>query len=459
MLELTTPMVIDIQISAIKGVNHAFKIWRYDEGHTLIKYIDDSRKSSPERFCNLFAKKGVYYIAIQHGKRDNRKGNNETPYYLQLSGRSWNNEEREPNDDISAANHLEIGNEVLGFFSPAYNRLNFSSDNSLREEDWYYLEIDLEAESPILLDVELSGTPNVNSMLYLLNSDLQTLGYSDFNDIGAGELLKETGIILSGTYYIIVTSNYESNNDVPYRLLVTSKFYDYTSEIEPNNLPDEANVIMAKDTSGRIFPNGDRDYYRQNIGDKAKLYKIEVIPPENLDIKIELISTENNNRLFEVNNFGKGEKEIIPNAHISNDFFIVVSAGRGEQNQDYTYNLSVSSMPFQDNFEIEPNDRKELATVINGKTINGFISKKGDIDYYFLEYDKRVNKQFIIKGIKDSELKISITDSLGYIIKTENIRGEQTKSLTEMIDKKGYIIVESLADNYEEPYSIEIGEK
>ncbi len=34
----------------------------------------------------------------------------ETPYYLQLSGRSWNNEEREPNDDISVANHLEIGN-------------------------------------------------------------------------------------------------------------------------------------------------------------------------------------------------------------------------------------------------------------------------------------------------------------------------------------------------------------
>lgn len=458
MLELTTPKVIDIHISAIKGINHAFKIWRYDEGHTLIKYIDDLRKSSPERMCNLFADKGLYYIAIEHGKRDNRKENNETSYKLQLSGRSWDNEEREPNDDISSANYLEIGSEVLGFFSPAYNRLNFNSENSLREEDWYFLEIDLEAESPLLLDIELSGTPNINSKLCLLNSNLQTLGYSDSNEIGSGELLKEIGITLSGTYYIIVTSNYESNNDIPYRLLVTSRFYDYTSEIEPNNSPDESNIIIESDTTGRIYPDGDRDYYRQNITDKAELFKIEVIPPENLDIKIELIGIDNN-KLLEVNNYGKGEKEIIPNAHISNDFFIVVSAGRGEQNIDFTYNLSVSSIPFQDNFEVEPNDSKELATIINVKTINGFISKKGDIDYYYLEYNKRVNKRFTIKGIKDSELKISITDSLGYIIKSKNIRGEQTESLTEMIDKKGYIIVESLSDNYEDPYSIDIGEK
>ncbi|MDY6970397.1 MAG: hypothetical protein SVR08_17345 [Spirochaetota bacterium] len=327
-----------------------------------------------------------------------------------------------------------------------------------REEDWYFLEIDLEAESPLLLDIELSGTPNINSKLCLLNSNLQTLGYSDSNEIGSGELLKEIGITLSGTYYIIVTSNYESNNDIPYRLLVTSRFYDYTSEIEPNNSPDESNIIIESDTTGRIYPDGDRDYYRQNITDKAELFKIEVIPPENLDIKIELIGIDNN-KLLEVNNYGKGEKEIIPNAHISNDFFIVVSAGRGEQNIDFTYNLSVSSIPFQDNFEVEPNDSKELATIINVKTINGFISKKGDIDYYYLEYNKRVNKRFTIKGIKDSELKISITDSLGYIIKSKNIRGEQTESLTEMIDKKGYIIVESLSDNYEDPYSIDIGEK
>jgi hypothetical protein len=36
------------------------KIWRDDNGLRPVKYIDDARKSSPERFCNLYARPGTY---------------------------------------------------------------------------------------------------------------------------------------------------------------------------------------------------------------------------------------------------------------------------------------------------------------------------------------------------------------------------------------------------------------
>ena len=78
--------------------------------------------------------------------------------------------------------------------------------------------------------------------------------------------------------------------------------------------------------------------------------------------------------------------------------------------------------------------------------------------YFYLEYPARVRCNFTVKGIKNSKLKISVTDPLGYIIKTVTVAGNQRKSFTEMIDLKGFLIVESEAENYDEPYSINIRE-
>ncbi|MDY6935742.1 MAG: hypothetical protein SVZ03_16175 [Spirochaetota bacterium] len=458
-LEVITPMVVDVSIAPVKGVNHAFQIWGYDGSHVLMKHVDDLRKSSPERICNLFVNKGVYYITVLHGEMDKVNGNSQNKYKLRLSGREWDNEEHETNDSNKNANLLEVGSEILGYFSPSYNRMNYSENHPLREEDWYYLNVELDSEKPILLNIELSGVPEINSILHFLDFEQDEIGSSDMNGLGQGELLKDIGISISGIYYIMVASNFESNCDVPYRLLVTSRDYDHSSEIEPNNIIDQANVIVGDNVKGRIFPKGDIDYYLyNNISSENKIYKIEVIPPGDLDIKFEIYSS-NDKRLFEIDCYAKGVREIMPNALLFSDYYIKVMSKGGEYDHDFPYQVSVSSSPFSEGNEIEPNDKKGLANVIRNDIIKGYISSKGDKDYYYLEYNRRVMKKFTVYGVKDSELKISITDPLGYTIKSEILRGDESKSIIEMIDNKGYVVVESLVENYDGPYKIEIGEK
>jgi hypothetical protein len=52
-IDIMNPVVMDIELSPVKGVNHALKILK-DDGLTVLKYIDDSRKSAPELMCNMF---------------------------------------------------------------------------------------------------------------------------------------------------------------------------------------------------------------------------------------------------------------------------------------------------------------------------------------------------------------------------------------------------------------------
>ncbi|NLV68647.1 MAG: hypothetical protein GXY14_13340, partial [Spirochaetes bacterium] len=58
-LSVDRDRIIRIELSGIKGVNHAFSIFRMN-GDTgiLLKLVDDNRKSSPEDFANLHVSPG-----------------------------------------------------------------------------------------------------------------------------------------------------------------------------------------------------------------------------------------------------------------------------------------------------------------------------------------------------------------------------------------------------------------
>ncbi len=178
------------------------------------------------------------------------------------------------------------------------------------------------------------------------------------------------------------------------------------------------------------------------------------LPPE-INVKMRIYNAMKR-KLYEIDNNKNDQREILPNAFIEGDFFIEVYSDQRVYNQEYTYSLSVSSMPYSVENEIEPNDSSAKATRIKGDLIIGYTSRNNDVDYYYLEYDQRVRCNFNIKGIRNSRLKISVTDPLGYIIKTITLVGNQKKSFNEMIDIKGFIIVESVTESYDEPYSIDI---
>ncbi len=456
-LDVHSPSIIDISLSPVRGVNNALKIWKGSESPVLIKYIDDMRKSSPERISNQFVDAGVYYISVGFGERDIPFAQPAGVYSLEVKSRAWSDEEREPNDTPADASELLLGREIKGFFSPAYNRLNLQGESPLREEDWYKINIDLSMERPVLLDIDLTGVERINSVLGIYNYRMEQIGFADTGGVHEGESIRETGITESGTYFILVASkNFEANHDNDYRLTVRAREFESGMEMEPNNDISRANTITSGEISGRIFPAGDRDVFLYH-GDGRFLYRIELIPPESIDLTTVIMATDGT-RLFDADNGGVGYREVIPAVFLSGNFYVAVQSKKNNFDSYSAYTLKVDRITAAEEYEAEPNDRKEQANTFTRSSIKGYTSMRKDRDFYSLDYGKRVRKSFTLQGVLNSELRISITDPFGYSIKSEEVRGAQTVRFTETIDQKAFVIIDSLKENYDEPYILHVTE-
>ena len=133
--------ILDIELSGVKGINHSIAVWSGSQKPAMVKLVDDNRKSSPEQVLNFRGFPGRYYISIQHGDRDRAASNTENPYKLLIVSREFSGEESEPNDAPDLSTLLNEGEQLNGFYSPSYNRLNSDRDNLHREEDWFRFEV------------------------------------------------------------------------------------------------------------------------------------------------------------------------------------------------------------------------------------------------------------------------------------------------------------------------------
>ncbi|OHD65333.1 MAG: hypothetical protein A2176_15475 [Spirochaetes bacterium RBG_13_51_14] len=455
-LDAVPGSIYDIQLSGVKGINCSIVIWKgYDEPK-LVKWIDDNRKSSPERFANLSATGGTYYIEILESDRDPKKENRETPYELRVKAREAISEETEPNDSKEEAVPLTPDREVTGFFSPAYNRGNENKDNLHREEDWYMFEANLASDSPALADATLSGVYGVNSVLSLYDDDGDEIEVSDNGGVGEPESISGAGIQKPGRYYLFVASKgYASNNDEPYTLKVSLREHDPGTEMEKNDDFDSANTIVNNVITGAINSRDDQDVYLYQVSGST-LYRIELRPSETMDAMLAIYRGDKE-KIIDINNGGRGKKEAYPNFFTDANFNIVVASKSSAGTPGEEYVLSVTPFMNTDNQESEPNNELSQSNRIPGTVMKGFTSYKGDKDFFLLSYKSRVKEKFEIKGVKGGQIRVSITDPLGYITKSVDVRGERTVTFSEMIDKKGYCIVESVAENYDNPYTIILG--
>jgi len=312
-----------------------------------------------------------------------------------------------------------------------------------------------DTELPALLDITLSGVAGINSSLHLYGQNNDLITSSDNNPAGIGEEIMGIGITKPGSYYVMVTAKGYASSDQPYKIMYDLRKHNVSEEMEPNNNFNSANQFVQNHMKGRISSDGDRDFFLYRSGSGRKdFYRIEVRPPEAVDAKISLYD-KNRNLIISLDNSGAGGNEVFPNFCSTEDFFIVISAKHNQFSSNY-YTLSVDQLDKPNTMETEPNDTKGKASPVNGGSITGYTSYKKDIDYFLLEYDRRVKIEFVIEGVKDGEIKVSITDPLGYILKSVTVKHNIQKNLTEFVDKKGYIIVESIRENYDNPYRIDL---
>jgi hypothetical protein len=455
LLRVTDRAVLDIQLSGVKGINLALKIWKGGEEPKLIKWIDDNRKSSPERFANLSVTPGNYYFEIFQSERDQKKSDKENTYELVLKRREAISEESEPNDTREDADTFHVGKEITGYFSPAYNRLNEDKENLNREEDWYAVDVSLKADIPEVLDVSLSGVSDVNSALYLYDSDGELISMADNGGAGEPESISGAGIKKSGSYYVMVASKgYTANHDEPYTLNVTLKEHDSGTEMEPNNGFESTNTF-SNNITGKINSKDDRDVFLYQSNSGPSIYRIELRPPEDMDAILTLYNIDHE-KIIDINSGGKSKKEVYPNFYTDKDFYIAVTARSGDKVPAGEYILSVIPFKSITDQEREPNNDISQANKITGKTITGFTSSRGDKDYFLLSSDSRVKQKFEVQGVRGGAIKVSVTDPLGYITKSMDVQGDRKVIFSEMIDRKGYLVIEAVTENYDNPYTVYI---
>jgi hypothetical protein len=455
MLNVTKRAIVDVQVSGVKGINLAMKIWNGDKDPRLIKWIDDNRKSSGERLPNLTVDPGIYYIEIVQSDRDPKKTNKENPYELRLKSREVISEESEPNDSKDEANKIYPDKEITGYFSPAYNRLNTNKENLHREEDWYVMDVGLKSENPMLIDVSLSGVGGVDSVLYLIDSDDRELAFSDNGGIGDPEAIVGAGIKKSGRYYIMVAAKgYSSNSDEPYTLNVTLREHDPGFEMEGNDDFENANRIVNNSIAGRVNYKDDRDLFLYQVNGPG-IYRIELRPPEDMDAMLTLYNSDKE-KIIDVNNAGKGKKEVYPNFYTEKDFYVLVTSKSSAELPKGEYVLTITPFKNLENQELEPNNEPAQANRMTGRVMTGYISSKGDKDYFLITSDAPVREKFEVTGVKGGEIRVSITDPMGYIIKSYDVAGDRRVVFSEMIDKKGYLLIESMIENFDYPYTIKI---
>ena len=447
--------VIDVNCSGVRGINLAVKVWKGEEEPRLLKWIDDNRKSSPERLVNLGVIPGTYYFEILQSDRDTRKSSAESAYELELKGRDAISEESEPNDSKDEADSLHLDEEITGYFSPAYNRMNENTENLHREEDWFVADVALRSDAPALLTVSLSGVTGINSTLLLYDADDTLISTADNGGAGESETITGAGIQKSGSYYIVVASKgYTVNNDEPYTLKVTMLERDAGAEMEKNDDFESANGIVNNAITGKINSRKDRDLFLYGVA-RPTVFRIELRPADDMDT-ICSIYNKDREKIIDINNAGSGKKEVYPNFFSEKDFYIEVTMRSRDSLPTGEYLLSVTPLEDAEGMEREPNNDAQQANGIKGKTISGYTSFKGDKDYFKLAYNSRVKDRFEAKGGRGGEIRVSVTDPLGYIIKTVDVKGDRKVVFSEMIDKKGYIIVESVTESYDYPYTINL---
>ncbi len=458
-LFISSPSILDIRLSEVRGINHSFTVWD-GTGKSKILHVDDTRKSSPERACNIHIAGGYVYISVQHGDKDAHAANLENAYMLKVDIRAINqHEEIEPNNSPRHATPIGLDDEISGYFSPAFNRSGEEKDTIVREEDWFAIDVELPGSLPRLLDIELSPVDEIDSEIRLFSPAMKEIIALNGKGPGKGESVQGIGITEAGRYYLVISSlNFMSNCEKPYTLSLKTRAFDFRSETEPNDIPEQAQLIQSEEINGSFTSRDDRDWYLLKKESTPHIARIEVSGTAEIDIAFNVYDTSLK-KLFEVNAATAGQREIVPNIGYNYDILIEILPRSAITTDKVHYTLAITTRPYSEGLEYEPNDTLKTATPITGNTITGYTSKKGDVDYYLLEFPSPTHKKISASAVSGSKLKVSITDPRGHIIRTVMIPGGSEKRIYETLDSKGYLVVKSLSENYSEPYVIRIESK
>jgi serine/threonine-protein kinase len=179
-------------------------------------------------------------------------------YLLMLRAESPRTSEREPNNTFDQATLIAQGAQVTGYLGKRIDR--FTPD-----QDYYRLNGQAQGEN-MSATVRVTGLPNMDVMVSLLDATGQVMWHADEGGMGAGEWVR--WVRVRDGLRVLVTQSMGSGQPIenvsdPYTLSVLLEPASPDREIEPNDNPSDAVTLHpGKPVSGYLDRRGDVDSYR-----------------------------------------------------------------------------------------------------------------------------------------------------------------------------------------------------
>jgi hypothetical protein len=318
--------------------------------------------------------------------------------------------EHEPNDDSKLAQTVHATTQISGSFSAGPHP----------DEDWYHLA----PGSPMLARLEITGVPGVETVMEVYDADHNLLLHVPG---AAGEAIRIPGVVCNGSCFVrLVPLKKEAAG--PYKLTALLAPLTLRSEREPNNRYVDAQPFpVGGAIDGYIATPDDEDWYLlKPVGMAAgQMMSVNVAAPPAVRMELAIVRQSDQAPLGVYRAADVGEDIKLPDLALPaapetgyylvlRSAYVALPGGKTSRTSDSTtaYTLEVKPATAAPNLELEPNEDAVHATPIDpGKpTRIGFISPKGDADWYLFHVDSPAILRAEVSGVDNVKLVLSLID-------------------------------------------------
>jgi hypothetical protein len=236
--------------------------------------------------------------------------------------------EVEPNGSPALANELSANGEAIGYLG------------WIRDLDFFRIPTAALAEGSVLL-IDLDGVPGVAAQLTVTDAAGQRLSEARGNR-GERVALRNVGVPAGAPHVFLAASAASgANAEARYAVRVRAELSKPGAEAEPNDDPGRAQVVGDGVVQGYLA-RADVDVFRYIASGQVTL-DVELVPPERASARLDILDGGGRS-------LGKGEARRRPLklANLAAEpgpLLIRVAAGKGENNPDEPYRLTIASRP------------------------------------------------------------------------------------------------------------------
>ncbi len=298
--------------------------------------------------------------------------------------------------------------------------LEAAKDPKSAAVDWYRIALGARQ----VVAIEVSGVPEQNLKLSLLDRDLNAMFEVDDRGPGEGERFPNLGVEQA---VFLKVSGDKGGAGGAYRLTVAARELGADEELEHNGRYSAATPLkLGQAMQGYLGYTGDEDWYLLDLQELAvgSVLRIELTGVEGVRPQLLVADKEERRPLLEVKAPQAGEGITVRNMGLPPNpgsvYLQLKSAWvPGPQpkkfirtaNPSVAYKLSVSSEAGGDDLEKEPDDSAAQAMpILDGQKMRGYLSAPDDIDYYRLEVERPSLLSAELTPPPRVDLRLSVVD-------------------------------------------------